>query len=692
MKRTTLTFFLLLSLTSSNGLAQNSFSSSINALDKAKVDPSIIKVINELKERNLTLKTRPTFCPLSSTRNDLILNSIKNIEAIFKDDCLDGSQGTLDRILTGAQDLQEDINQSRQDQGQDPIELPESDGIANTGISGEQMASLVNGLNTLFNKNKCTHLDDTTFLENSANIIQSFSQFGLYSPSPAGVSVAYGGLVVSSILKFINNLFDGRFDFEKDEDRLTFIKLNCSFYDVRIKMQEAGILDISTDAHYKDLAKVNELIAVLKSLKTTISSNTQMLSSKLDSIRNSHIGIIGKERVEFFKPIIEVLKPLNSSSDIPVSAQRDLILDKLTINYDLINSYVSKFINPTNGERVSRQNKSLRELLFSIDEVGHLDSVMKLEDSSDSSFNKYTKTLKYHLERVVSEVSDLKEDASKELADVSVKLDENREIKFKEIEKIVSNGNGVKTIGEVDGLLAELDVLKLKLLSITGKKEFSSENGADGADLRILEAHDKIINYIYGDYGEKFITHMRKKSAKVNKLFIKDFKAFASNNLEERNGFYRLVDMKNLTSDQIDKACVSAKNLRATWKYAQKWAEMGYDFLSTNKDIFGETGSYLNNDRDEIFDNSQSAIFARRIISAIKLDKKRLLEGTDELVKVPWQGKELSIEKAKKLLKDDYNYTIGESMLDIQMTRDHNGLLQKLYGEYRCDLRANYEK
>ncbi|GEM_PF-6146856 len=692
MKRRNLVFFLILSLSPSYIFGANTLSSSINEIKKTKVDPLIIKKIEELKDRNLTLKTRPIFCPLNSTRSDVILNSIKNIEAIFKDDCLDGSQGTLDQVLTGAEEIQDNINQSREAQGHDPIEMPESDGIGNTGINGEQMASLVNGLNTLFNKNRCSHLDDTSFLENSANVIQSFSQFGLYSASPTGVSVAYGGLVVSSILKFINNLFEGRFDFKKDEDRLTFIKLNCSFYDVRIKMQEAGILDISTDEHYKDLDSVEALIEVLNKHKEFIKSNTNVISNELEAIRKSHVEIIGKERVKFFKPIIEALKPLNSSLDVPTSAQRDIILDKLTINYDLINSYVNKFINPTNGSRISRQNKSLRELLESIDEVSHIEKVIALEESSNSNFNNFTKELKYHLTRVVEEVSDLKDNATEELADVAIQLDDDNEISFSKISSIISSGNGVKTNEEIDKLLGELKILKTKLLSVTGKKEFSSENGADGADLRILEAHDKVINYIYGDYGKNFIDHMRKKSNKVNKLFIKDFKAFAKANLDKRSGHYHIKSIDKLSSDQVDKACVSAKNLRATWKYAQKWAEMGYDFLSTNKDIFGETGSYISNDRDDIFENSQSAIFARRIISAIKIEKKNLLEGKSEKVTVTWQGKELSIKKATELLKDDFNYTLGESMLDIQMTREHNSLLQTLYGKYRCDLRANYEK
>ncbi len=692
MKRKQLAVFLLFSLSPSYVFGASSLSSSLANLSKIKVDPSIIKQIDELKDRNLTLKTRPIFCPLNSTRSDVILNSVKNIEAIFKDDCLDGSQGTLDQVLAGAQDIQDNINQSREAQGKDPVEVPETDGIANTGINGEQMASLVNGLNTLFSKNSCSHLDDSSFLENSANIIQNFSQFGLYSPSPAGVSVAYGGLVVSSILKFINNLFEGRFDFKNDEDRLTFIKLNCSFYDVRIKMQEAGILDISTDTHYKDLNKVEELIKLLNNLQGSIGSNSKTISDQLEAIRMSHVEAIGKERVKLFTPIIEILNPLNSSSDIPVSAQRDLILDKLTLNYSLINSYVEKFINPTNGERISRQNRSLQELLTSIDEVGNLDKVIALEDGSDSNFNNYLKNLRYHFERVVAEVSELKEDASDELSKVSIKVDENTEITFKEAAELLKTGNGAKTSDEIQKLIAELNTLKTKLQSITGKKEFTSENGADGADLRILEAHDKVINYIYGDYGKNFIDHMRKKSAKVNKLFMKDFKSFAKSNLEVKNNHYYIKDEKTLSSDQIDKACVSAKNLRATWKYAQKWAEMGYDFLSTNKDIFGETGSYFSNDRDKIFENSQSAIFARRIISAIKLDKKGRLEGTKEDITVPWQGKLLSIKEATELLKDDYNYTLGESMLDIQMTRDHNGLLQSLYGQYRCDLRANYEK
>jgi hypothetical protein len=687
-----------MAMTPSLVLASTSLSQSVDSITSSSVPDEVIKEVKELKDRNIVLKTRPTFCPLNSSRNDVILGSVKNIEAIFKDDCLDNMQGTLDQVLTGASDIQSSINNMRTSTGKEEVDA--GNGVedamapvtAVTGdLNGQQMASLVNGLNTLFNKNKCTHLDDTSFLENSANIIQNFSQFGLYSPSPTGVTVAYGGLVAGSILKFLNNLFEGRFDFEKDEDRVTFIKLNCSFYDVRIKMQEAGILDISTDQHYKDLARVKKLVKILTDIRNGVDKDSKSITTELEKIRKAQLEQITSSEVKYLDKLSKSLSKIEAKPGFPISAQKDALLDLLTSNYTQLSQSVADIITPVAGQRLSRQNRSFGKLISSLDEVNNIEAVEKLENASTSELNLFVENLDFHLKRIVSQINKSNEQAVKDIAKLKIEL-EGKEMAFSEIESITAEANIKKINAPVDQLLLELSNLQFRLESITGKKEFSSKDGADGADLRILEANDKIVNYIYGDYGKDFVEHMRKKSNKVNELFLKDFKKFGKKNLEVEDGVYKIKDSSELSDDQIDKACVSAKNLRGTWKYSQKWAEMGYDFLSTNKDIFGETGSYLSNDRDKIFDNSQGAVLARRIISAKNLTKKARIEKTDEIQYVTWNGKKLTIEDAIEVLEDDFKYTIGMSMIRIHNTRAHNSLLQSLYSQYRCDLRANYEK
>ena len=701
MSRSKLACVLLMSLAPSLVMANQSLSQSLNALNSAGVPADVVKEIKDLNGRNIVLKTRPKFCPLSSSRNDVILGSVKNIEAIFKDDCLDNMQGTLDQVLTGAGDIQTSINDLRVSDGEEVIDSSSSvddalKPVTNvTGdLSGEQMSSLVNGLNTLFSKNKCSNLDDTSFLENSANIIQNFSQFGLYSPSPTGVSVAYGGLVVGSILKFINNLFEGRFDFEKDEDRVTFIKLNCSFYDVRIKMQEAGIIDISTDQHYKDLNRVNKLIKVLNDIKSGVSSNSASVVKELDKIKKEQLAVISADDIKFLNKIKTALVSIEKQPGFPIEAQRDAILDLLTQNYSSLVNGLSSYIQPETGMRNSRQNRRLAKMISSLDEVNHSSEVQELEDSKLSDLNLYISNLNFHIGRVLTDIDAKKIDLEKNINDmkISLNLESPVTMSFKEILKNSKEGNFQKVSGEVTRLLTELNVLKIRLDSITGKKEFSSQDGGDGADLRILEANDKIVNYLYGDYGKDFVEHMRKKSKKVNELFKKNFEKFADKNLDVVDGKYKIKPEDSLSDDQIDKACVSAKTLRGTWKYGQKWAEMGYDFLSTNKDIFGETGSHFSNDRDKIFENSQGAILARRIITAMNLGKKAKIEKSSNEIFVTWNGKKLTVNKAIELLKDDYKYTMGKSMLEIHKTRAYNGLLQYMYGAYRCDLRSNYEK
>ena len=62
-----------------------------------------------------------------------------------------------------------------------------------------------------------------------SDIIVDFSKIGLLVPNTDVLTVSAGGVVLSSVLLLINTLFKRRFDFEKTEDRQSFIKLNCAF-------------------------------------------------------------------------------------------------------------------------------------------------------------------------------------------------------------------------------------------------------------------------------------------------------------------------------------------------------------------------------------------------------------------------------------------------------------------------------
>ena len=61
------------------------------------------------------------------------------------------------------------------------------------------------------------------------------------------IIIAGGGFIISSALRLIDLIFKQRFDFEKPIDTQTFIKLNCSFYEICRELELRGALDVENN-------------------------------------------------------------------------------------------------------------------------------------------------------------------------------------------------------------------------------------------------------------------------------------------------------------------------------------------------------------------------------------------------------------------------------------------------------------
>ena len=115
-------------------------------------------------------------------------------------------------------------------------------------------------------------MEDGRVLETTADLIYNSTQLGLLSSNPIGLVVAGGGFLISSALRLIDMIIKQRFDFEKPTDRQTFVKLNCSFYEIRRELDTQGARDMensTTRDDYRDAKGIaDELTLELKRLET----------------------------------------------------------------------------------------------------------------------------------------------------------------------------------------------------------------------------------------------------------------------------------------------------------------------------------------------------------------------------------------------------------------------------------------
>ena len=127
---------------------------------------------------------------------------------------------------------------------------------------------------TLAEKAECQYsLREQGALSIMSDVIQSVSGLGLLVPNEYGFVAAAGGMAVGSILKLIDTMLKSKYDWKKEEDRNTFIKYNCSFFDIKDQMDRAGIVSVRTDMHKQEIAKKSKELPKLRKFQKKFESS-----------------------------------------------------------------------------------------------------------------------------------------------------------------------------------------------------------------------------------------------------------------------------------------------------------------------------------------------------------------------------------------------------------------------------------
>lgn len=629
--------------------------------------------IKELAKRNTLSETRPAFCPLNNTTSyQKTVESLKSIVAVFQDDCFDGNKALIDQLLSSSKNLEEELSKIAKDSGNDPL-IPEGEDKP-IEVNGIPIGQFINGINVLFNNNKCTNLAKTPMLERSADIIQTFSQFGLYSPS--GVVMAYGGLAVSSILRFISNVFDKRFEFEDDADIETFVKLNCAYYDVRNQVKSLEIFDIDTQRHFNDLQMAKDLLSELKLKAKLLEEDKKNVLKSFEEIQTKSVTNVEKELYELIFPLYEKIK--NPVSDAPGRSalyQQAQIVGELSYIVDVLMNKLDSYIRESKGP------ERFINIIFKqkLEKLYHPESLMEL---STKDFNDtFLKDLASSFQRVISSVEKKKEELKKNFDESQEFFILDKVISIKEAKEYIA-GKALKAKqDEIEGATKVVSEIATRLSAIIAKKEYTSDDSQDGGIREIIKSLDTIRNFIYGKYGKQFIEKMRDLSRTQNKNFKKFYENIEENYLSDG----KVVPKSDLYEDKILNACVDAATGREIWVYSQKLSELGYDFLSTNSDIFGDPNS--NSDREKIKSHNDSAILARRIMNAKESGGP-----------VKFYGKTFTIDEALEYLDKEYGAVgirkdyIGNVMIEVVNNRDRALKLQELIKNYNCNSLSPFPK
>lgn len=677
------------------------FNNYVKTLKYQKLDSKLKEEMKTIMSRNTLPLTRPEFCPLNNTRSyQDALTSLKAIVTVFKDDCFDGNQSLINDLLTSSNELEDQLNQLKTEQGKETTDvIPTTEEVK---IDGVPLTQVMNGMNTLFSNNRCSSLERTPFLVRSADIIQTFSQFGLYSPS--GITVAYGGLAVSSMLRFINNIFSDRFEFENEDDINTFVKLNCAYYDVRNQVKALEVFDIDTERHYTDKEISSNLLKEVKKEFETFKKAKDNVEAEFLKLKEAQVAKVDKESEELISKLYNKMKsPLTDLPGKSAKYQQAEILGELTYAKPLLDKYLDDYISESQGA------DRFLNLLFK-QKLVQLDNAMELMELSVKDFNNnFLADMASSFNRVLGNIAVKRDAARKQFDDTYIISLGDEEMTVKEFNELLKSKDLEGREKEINEALTKMTALDSRLSAIIAKKEYSSEDSKDGDLREIIKSLDTVRNHVYGKYGREFVDKMRAMAEDQNKNFKDKF-----DDLEKKYGIDRNGESNILGEDELLNACVDVQTAREIWVYSQKLSELGYDFLATNNDIFGSAD---NKDRKKIKSHNDSAVLARRIISAQNYLKK--IKSYEELgrdkveiegelydlhsalevaERVDFYGTNMSISEAKDYLDNKFGQKglrgdrLGQIMLEIMNNRKRTIGLQKFYKKNNCSNMSSITK
>lgn len=618
-------------------------------IDLARAD-QLIKKYNAVYER-------PKSCPLESIKFSDLIAKTEALKDVLKGNCLKSEDGKMSEVMESLKTLQDSLKENAAITNSSTLsEIVNETDEKSSAISGVKFASVFSNINKMIKKNQC-NMEDGRVLETTADLIYNSTQLGLLSSNPVGLIVAGGGFLISSALRLIDMIIKQRFDFEKPADRQTFVKLNCSFYEIRRELDTQGALDMEnslTRDDYRDAkALADELTLELKKLET---DKVNIAKSNAEIDRAVFADNVG-DLTDFKKTLAKIqkyLQPgLNQALEIPTETQKLLMISQLAQDYDLLVAQIKVYKDLNISSIPMLDDLFILEMKkFDSMDIEAFTAAMNI---SGKEFNdNYRAKILFHIIRIGN--------------DISVK--EQKIFGKGEKQKAVLAAEMEKKKEAYLSRLVELRKVEARLGNLISPKEYSGLDDGSENMVAIIDNHNKISSQLYGEWGDKFLKYTTTKSYEEVTTFNERLTSF--------NTKYSSI-LQNGKVDRIKTSyfCQDAQKLRVIFKHADSIVQEGYDFVATNKDlIYSDVKNYYNGNLNEEEDLTSGGS-----VEKVQRHYKSVLFALKKI-----KGDEVSKEDSKRYLEKTLfgNYFIGRSMVEVSNSKSRAKNVQDIYERFDC--------
>ncbi len=620
--------------------------------------------INTLINKYKVAGERPKACPLESKKFADLLAKTESIKNVFKSNCLQKDDSKMSDVLTSINSIQEELKKRNIiDKTVDGNTIMNSitgndstDGSAVSALSGIKFSNLFTNISTMIKKNQC-NLEDGRVLEQTADLIYDSTQLGLLAGNTTGLIVAGGGFIISSAIKLIDLIFKQRFDFVKNSDRQTFIKLNCSFYDIRKELEAQGGLDVENSSNKEDLRDVKfhieKLTQSLKELDKEKTDQKKVLDEMDQQMLVSLVGDVSQFKKTLLKTKATLNSPIVDNAETPAETQKLLMISSIAQDYESLSLQLSNY------RSLKVSTIPMLDDVFSL-ELKKFDpmDMMSFQATMNLSVKEFNEGLRaralFHITRVLNDIA-----AKEELASTK-----NKEVKKAKVDELQ------KKMDLYNSKLAEMKKLEERLGRVVSPRQYSaSDDGSDNM-VSLLENYKNIAGQIYGEWGEKFLRYTTAKSYEETKTFGEKIERFNKKYGEQLKAFK--VDTAPSTY-----ICQDIQRIRYSFKYADSLVQEGYDFIVTNKDLFHtDQKTYYNTELDE-----EKGTGASSSIEKIQRHYKSTILAVKKL-----KNEQIDPDEEDKYLSRSWSGSsyLGRSMLDVSGIRNTVKNIQDKFEKLGC--------
>lgn len=628
-----------------------------------------MKRADELIKKYTTSFERPKSCPMESKKFADLIAKTEAIKGVLKSKCMEKDNDKITDVLSSIEDIQEELKKKNVVSDKENTVSDILSGIksseanssnltssSNSAVDGLKFSALFGNITTMFKKNKC-NMEDGRVLEMTADLIYDSTQLGVLAGNELGLLVAGGGFLVSSTLRLIDLLIKQRFDFEKTTDRQSFIKLNCSFYEIRRELDLNGAFDMETNSSrddYRDVKAINE--SITKELKRLEESKTNIAKAHDELDKKTFEQNIGNLE-EFKKTIAKVkgyLLPGITANEIPSETQKLLMISRLAQDYDVLVTQV-QFYKSLNISSIPMLDSLFINELKIFDTINEAEFTKTLSLSSSDFNNTVRAKILFHIIRI-----------SDDIAGKEVKMAEKNQLAKKEMTESIE-----KQRTTLSKKLIELQKVENRLGNLISPKEYSGLDDGSENLVAIIDNHKKISSQIYGEWGEKFLKFTTSRSYDESVEFNEKATRF-------KKKYNDIISKNKIEKVSSTYLCQDAQSLRIVYKNADSLVQEGFDFIVTNKDIINtDIKNHYNRELNESKNNSGS-------YSPVEKVQRHYKSAVFALKKI--KGDEVSREDEEEYLSRSFmsGQYIGKSMLDVTAAKKEIRNIQDVYERLAC--------